>query len=61
MVSMSLILGSLVLGVSTLAAITHPVPYISGTPTVVSQIATYVYGHSGLGRTFYVLLQASTC
>ena len=60
MVSMSLILGSLVLGVSTLAAITHPVPYISGTPTVVSQIATYVYGHSGLGRTFYVLLQAST-
>ena len=44
LVIMSVILGTLVLGVSILAAIVHPVPRISGTPTVVSQIATYVYG-----------------
>ena len=60
MVAMSLILGSLVLGVSALASIVHPVPYVSGTPTVVSQIAKYVYGTSAAGRLLYVLLQAST-
>jgi amino acid transporter len=60
MLWMSTILGSLVLGVGVLAAITHPTPYLNGTPTVVSQIAKYVYGTSGLGTTFYVLLQAST-
>ena len=38
----------------------HPVPYISGTPTVISQIAKDVYGHSGVGDLLYVLLQAST-
>ncbi len=60
MVWMSTILGSLVLGVGVLAAIIHPIPYLNGTPTVVSQIAKYVFGTSGLGTTFYVLLQAST-
>ncbi len=60
MIWMSLILGTLVLGVSALASITHPVPYVSGTPTVVSQIAKYVYGNAALGRTLFVLLQAST-
>ncbi len=60
MVTMSLILGSLVLGVSSLAAVVHPVPYVGGTPTVVSQIAKAVYGQDPLGRTLYVLLQAST-
>ena len=49
MVWMSTILGSLVLGVGALAAVVHPVPYLDGTPTVVSQIAKYVYGTSGLG------------
>jgi amino acid transporter len=60
MVLMALILGSLVLGVSSLASITHPIPYVSGTPTVISQIAKYVYGTSGLGRFFYVMLQIGT-
>ena len=54
MVLMAVILGSLVLGVSLLAALTHPVPYVSGTPTVVSQIAKFVYGTTGLGNVFYV-------
>jgi len=60
MIWMSLILGTLVLGVSALAAITHPVPYVSGTPTVVSQIAKYVYGTATAGRVLFVCLQAST-
>ncbi len=60
MVLMAVILGSLVMGVSTLAAVTHPVPYLSGTPTVISQIAKFVYGPSGLGNFFYVLLQIGT-
>jgi amino acid transporter len=60
MVIMALILGSLVLGVTTLAAATHPVPYVSGTPTVLSQVAKYVYGQTGVGKVLYVLLQAGT-
>ena len=60
LVCMALILGSLVAGVSALAAVTHPVPYESGTPTVISQIAKYVYGTSGVGTFFYVLLQIGT-
>ena len=60
MLWMSRILGSLVLGVGALAAIVHPVPYLNGTPTVVSQIAKYVYGTSGLGSVLYVLLQGAT-
>src|SRR5579863_9335692 len=60
MVWMATILGSLVLGMSSLAAITHPVPRTSGTPTVIAQIAKYVYGTGALGQTGFVLLQAST-
>ncbi|HUA96581.1 MAG TPA: amino acid permease [Acidimicrobiales bacterium] len=60
MVWMALILGSLVLGVSALASVTHPVPYVGGTPTVLSQVAKFVYGTAPLGRLLYVLLQAST-
>jgi amino acid transporter len=60
LVIMSLILGSLVLGVGVLAAVVHPVPRNSGTPTVVSQIATYVYGTSGFGHVLYLALQAGT-
>ncbi len=60
MILMASILGSLVLGVSALAAVTHPVPYASGSPTVISQIAKFVYGPSGLGSFFYVMLQIGT-
>ncbi len=60
MVWMACILGTLVLGVSFLATAIHPVPYISGTPTVISQIAKDVYGQSGVGDLLYFLLQAST-
>ena len=60
MIWMSCILGSLVLGVSALAPWTHPVPYVSGTPTVVYQVAKYVYGSMPLGRVLVFILQAST-
>ncbi len=60
MVLMATILGSLVLGVSALASITHPVPYVSGTPTVISQVAKYVYGSQGLGGVLYAMLQIGT-
>ena len=60
MVCMAVILGSLVLGVSALATAVHPVPRLSGTPTVVAQIAKYVYGTSALGHTLFVLLNVAT-
>ncbi len=40
LVLMSSILGVMFLGVSVLAALTHSVPFVSGTPTVVSEIGT---------------------
>ncbi len=60
MIWMACILGSLVLGVSALAAVTHPVPYVSGTPTVVYQVAKYVYGSMPLARVLVFVLQIST-
>jgi amino acid transporter len=60
MVLMAVILGTLVLGVSVLASITHPVPYVSGTPTVIYQVGKFVYGTSGLGNLFSALLQIGT-
>ncbi len=60
LVAMSVILGTLVLGMGVLAAVVHPVPYVSGTPTVVSQIAKYVYGTGGFGTFLFILLQVGT-
>ena len=60
MVLMAVILGTLVLGVSILSSITHPVPYVSGTPTVIYQVGKFVYGTSGLGNLFSALLQIGT-
>jgi len=60
LVLMSLILSSLVLGVAALSAIVHPVPYVEGTPTVVAQVAKYVYGPGALAHALYVSLQAGT-
>ncbi len=60
LVLMSLTLGSLVLGVSYLAHVTHAVPYVSGSPTVLSQEARYVFGTAIAGRVGFFLVQAST-
>jgi amino acid transporter len=60
LVLMSTILGTLFLGVSVLAALTHSVPFTSGTPTVVSEIGTLVYGTTPAGHALYYSLQAAT-
>ena len=60
LVLMSTILGAMFLGVSVLAALTHSVPFVSGTPTVVSEIGHLVYGSSPAGRAFFYALQTAT-
>jgi amino acid transporter len=55
-----LILGSLVAGISWLAHVTHATPYLAGVPTVLSQEAKVVFGHSPLGTALWVLVQAAT-
>ena len=59
-VIMATILGCMVLGISFFAKATHALPYSSGTPTVVSQIAAIVFGHGALGHIFYLFVQFST-
>jgi amino acid transporter len=60
LVTMSLILGSLVLGVSLLASWVHAVPYVSQSPTVLSEVAKFVYGTGGVGTFLYYFLQIAT-
>jgi amino acid transporter len=60
LVTMALTIGALFLGVSALAAATHAVPYISGTPTVLSQIGRQVLGTGTAAAIPYYSLQFST-
>lgn len=60
LVLMSTILGAMFLGVSVLAALTHSVPFVTGTPTVVSEIGQLVYGSSPAGNVLFYALQAAT-
>jgi amino acid transporter len=60
LVVMGSLLGVMFLGLSLLAAKTHAMPYISGTPTVISQVGKFVYGDSPLGHLFFYFLQAGT-
>jgi len=60
LVLMSSILGAMFLGVSVLAALSHPVPYTSGVPTVLSEIGRLVYGSSPGGEILFYALQAAT-
>jgi amino acid transporter len=57
---MSTILGTMFIGVSTLAALTHSIPFTSGTPTVVATIGKVVYGSGGTGNALFYCLQAAT-
>ena len=60
LVIMGAVLGVLFLGLSTLSTKTHPVPYSSGSPTVISQVGKGVFGGGGLGSALYYMLQAGT-
>jgi amino acid transporter len=55
-----LILGTLVAGISWLAHVTHAAPFTGGVPTVLSQEAKIVFGHSILGTSLWVVVQAAT-
>lgn len=60
LVIMSVILGTLVLGVSTLAWQTHAMPYASGSPTVLAQEAHLVFGGSAFGNAMFTFVQVAT-
>ena len=60
LVTEGVILGSLVAGISWLAHVTHAAPYVSGVPTVISQEAREVFGHSIFGNGLWILVQAAT-
>lgn len=60
LVMMSLILGSLVFGISYFAHRILAVPYQDETPTLISQVAQTILGDGALGSTFFIVVQAST-
>ncbi|WP_171167605.1 APC family permease [Streptomyces sp. I05A-00742] len=58
--TMSLILGVMVLGVSTLAHFTHAIPYEDGNPTVLAQEAHLIFGDGWVGTVGLVYVQLAT-
>jgi len=60
LVVMSLLLGTLVAGISWLAHETHAVAYESGSPTVISQVTRAALGDSALGHVLYFVVQFAT-
>ncbi|CAB4925775.1 unannotated protein [freshwater metagenome] len=60
LVTMSFLLGSLVLGVSWFAHKIHAMPYELGTPTVISQIAKTIVGDGAFGQVMFVMVQLAT-
>ena len=60
LVAEGVILGSLVAGISWLAHVTHAAPFVSGVPTVISQETKIVFGHTVLGTSLWILVQAAT-
>jgi amino acid transporter len=60
LVAEGLILGTLVAGISWLAHVTHAAPFTSGVPTVISQEAKIVFGHSVFGNIMFILVQVAT-
>jgi amino acid transporter len=60
LVVMSSVLAFLVLGVTLIAHWTHAVPYVSGSPTVVSQEVRYVLGTSPVAKVLFYVVQFAT-
>jgi amino acid transporter len=60
LVMMSMILGTLVLGVSYFAHRILAVPYEDETPTVISQVASTILGDGAFGSAFFILVQTAT-
>ena len=57
---MSTMLGSLVLGVSILAWQTHATPYESGSPSVLGQLSSLIWGHGAVGNVMLTIVQLAT-
>jgi amino acid transporter len=53
-------LGILFLGLSILSTQVHPIPYLNGTPTVISQVGKGVFGGGPVGHTLFYMLQVGT-
>lgn len=60
LVIMSTLLGTLVLGVSWFAHHIQAMPYESGVPTVISQIAKATMGDSAIGQFMFIMVQLAT-
>jgi hypothetical protein len=60
LIVMSCVLGTLVLGVSFLAHLTHAIPYADGTPTVIAQEAHLAFGDGRAGALGLILVQTAT-
>jgi amino acid transporter len=60
LVTMSFLLGTLVLGVSWFAHKIHAMPYETGTPTVISQIAKTIVGDGAFGSFMFIMVQLAT-
>lgn len=60
LIVMATLLGSLVAGVSWFAYKIHTLPYESGSPTVISQIAKVVMGDGAFGQFWYIYVQFAT-
>jgi amino acid transporter len=60
LVVMSCLLGTLVLGVSYFAHHIQAMPYESGTPTVISQIAKAAVGEGAFGTFMFIMVQLAT-
>jgi amino acid transporter len=58
LVTQGSIVALLIAGISWIAHITHAIPYQVGFPTVLSQEAGLVFGHTALGQILYYALQA---
>src|SRR5207344_1268291 len=57
LVIMGSLLGAMFLGLSWMDSKMHVAPFISGTPTVISQIGKFAYGTSLVGNILYYCLQ----
>src|SRR5579864_2747492 len=53
-------LGTLFLGLSLLSTKVDPIPYLAGTPTVISQVGKGVFGAGPVGNTLFYMLQVGT-
>ena len=60
MLWMSIMLGSLVLGISILAWQTHTMPYSSGSPSVLAQLSSLTWGHGAIGEVMLTLVQLAS-